>query len=167
MANWGTFIKIAGGALVGAGATGTIMHFVNKAKTDALNDQILTLQNQNARLVELLSNKDYQIEKLMLKYKLFAAGHDINEITNQRLKVKMHYALKDYAEIWVKRMKSEVLFNNDIVFFNAMDKFVEGKPLSSQDVSIIDNRMNLKYSSLILGLISPDVSGIVNGLNGN
>lgn len=164
MANWGTIIKIAGGALVGAGAAGTICHFVNKSKTDALEDQILILQAQNARLIDLLNNKDNQIEKLMLKYKLFSAGQDINDINNQKLKIKMHYALKDYAEIWVKRVNREILYNNDIVFFNAMDKFIEGNPLTEQDVFVIDNRMNLKYSSLILGMVSPDISSVVNKL---
>lgn len=162
--NWSLIFKLGGAALGGAAITGTVGHYVHKAEMDKAEEQIRALQQQNAKLISLLLNKDKQIERIILKSKIAAIEADINEMNDQKLKVMLRYAIKDYAEIFIKKTNNDIIYENDAIFFAIMDNLIEGRDITNSNWETIKKRINLKYALQLERLIDPDLVSLISKL---
>lgn len=159
--NWGKAVFLMAGALLGAGA----MHLFDKNQKDNLQDQVKTLQDQVRRLEKLLKDRESIVEKLSLKLKLASMESAICANNNAKMRIILMYALKDYSEIYVKRINDQDIFENDFVFFKVMDDFIEGRNVSDRNIALIANRVLLRYGSQVEGYIEPDFADITRDLS--
>lgn len=161
MAKWEkVFGGIIGGALLGAG----VMHIFDKTQKDKLQDQVITLQDKNIKLEKLLAERETVVEKLSLKLKLTAMESAISANSNAQMRIILMYALKDYSEIYVKRINDQDIFENDFIFFKAMDDFIEGRNVPDNNIALIVNRVLLRYAHQVEGGIEPNFGEITRYL---
>ena len=165
--NWGLFFKILGGGAFAVGLGAGVSHLVDKSKIDNLEEQVQMLQEREKELIQLLESRDEHINKLILKLKINSVEQLIGASSDQKLRVMLKYALKEYADIYVKQISGEDIFENDLSFFNKMDKFIEGKNLSTEDMKAIVNRVNIRYGSQIDVLVEPNLQELINKIRKN
>lgn len=167
MGKIGAILKIVGpiigGAAFGAGA----VYLWDKSKLDDLQDQVVTLQEKNKKLVELLEDRDNQIEKMIVRCKIASIESVLSDSDNEKLKVVLKYAIKDYADIYVKRINESDVYENDMVFFKGMDDFIEGREVSDDTFKLIISRVYLRYGTQIEGYVDPDYDSIIDQLKGS
>lgn len=121
---------------------------IRQPKINKLKKQVELLQKDNRKLVEMISHNQQNYQDLLIQHKAlkalqFRKKSMIKEQMTENL--IMQYAIKAYLTLLLKNVRYEKqLEKNEIIFFKAFEKVIDGKTLSTSDkVKIRDYIMEL------------------------
>ena len=121
---------------------------IRQPKINKLKKQIELLQKDNRKLIEMITDKQQNYQELLVQHKAlkalqFRKKSAIKEQMQENL--VMQYAIKVYLTLLLKNGRYEKLLEKDeIIFFKAFEKVIDGKKLSTSDkVKIRDYIMEL------------------------
>lgn len=119
---------------IGAFLTGFL---IRQPKINKMEKQVETLQKDNSRLVSLFELKQNEYRELLVQHKAlkalqFRKKAELHDKMTES--ISMQYAIKDYVSLLIKRVKhGQELTKEEIIFFNAFEKVIDGKNISTND----------------------------------
>ena len=155
------------------GALGSIALFffgflLRQPQINDLKKQIKRLQTDNEILQNLCTKQKNEFKELYVQYKAFKAFTLNKKIAKEKVKENLifQYALKDYIELLVKRVKYEKeLTKREIQFFKSYEKVIDGKNITTSDKIKIRDYTLEKHSVNINLLKECDYSKVITELN--
>lgn len=141
---------------------------IRQPKINKLKKQIELLQKDNRKLIEMITDKQQNYQELLIQHKAlkalqFRKKSAIKEQMTENLVIQ--YAIKEYLTLLLKNGRYEKLLEKDeIIFFEAFEKVIDGKKLSASDkVKIRDYVMEL-YGREIKQLRECDYAPVLDEL---
>lgn len=132
------YIFAAIGVAIASFLTGFL---IRQPKMNKLKKQVETLQRDNHRLVTLCQTHKQKFQELLIQQKALKAFQFRKKATNKEQMAEcltMQYAIFEYVNVLMKRVKyNQELTKEEIRFFNAFEKAIDGKPLSASDKVIV------------------------------
>lgn len=163
LTNW----ILAGIVAVGAFLFGFLMR---QPKINKLKDQVIILQNNNQSLQAFHQRNQEQFRDLLVQHKALKAYNFIKKsASEEKLKenLVMQYALKNYFDLLFKRIKHEQdLDENEIVFFNAYEKVIDGRKISASDMVKIKDFIFKRHSDELNSFTECDCTAVFEELKG-
>lgn len=119
---------------------------IRQPKINKLKKQVELLQKDNSRLIAIAKKQQKEFQELLVQHKaLKALQFRKKSASKEQLteNLVMQYAIREYLNLLLKSVKYEhKLEKEEILFFNAFEKFIDGKKLSASDkVKIRDHIM--------------------------
>lgn len=149
-------ISLTTALLLGFSGTGGVVVgcLVRQPQINRLRKMVRQLSDANSELRRMLDEQMQLIEALqdeIRAYKFF------NWIKKGRIKRELRknliaqYACKEYIDILLRKDKNrkEILDADQQRFFDAMDNYINGKDITSEDKSYMDNYVIMKYKNSI------------------
>lgn len=154
-------------ALIGLGAflAGIL---IRQPRINKLKKQVETLQKDNSRLISLCESKQNEYRELLVQHKALKAFQFRKKaVLHDKMveSISMQYAIKDYVSLLIKRVKHEQeLSKEEIMFFNAFEKVIDGKTISINDKVKILSYVKAQHETEIKQLKDCDFASILNEL---
>ena len=123
------FFLMLGGFLTG--------FLIRQPKINKLKKQVELLQKDNRKLIEMITNKQQIYQELLIQHKAlkalqFRKKSEIKEQMTENL--VMQYAIRAYLTLLMKSGRYDKKLDKDeVVFFKAFEKVIDGKKLSTSD----------------------------------
>ena len=138
---------------------------IRQPKINKLKKQMELLQKDSSRLQELCQSQQDDFRNLLLQHKALKA-FNFRKKANSKDKLQenliLQYAIRDYLELLVKRVKHEQeLSKDEITFFNASENVIEGKKLTTNNKVKIRDFVLERHSTDIKGLQECDYTPIL------
>ena len=111
------------------------------------------LQQDNSKLLKLIDENRQNYQELLIQHKAlkalqFRKKAALKEQLTESL--VMQYAIKEYLSLLLKSGKyNNELEKHEIIFFNAFEKFIDGKKISTSDKVKIRDYITEKYKNEI------------------
>ena len=129
---------------------------IRQPQINRLKKQMEFLQKDSSRLQELCQRQQNDFRNLLVQHKaLKAFNFKKKSVSKDNLQdnLVLQYAIKEYLELLVKRVRyGQELRKDEIAFFNASENLIEGKKLSTSD--------KVKIKDYILERHSVDINGL-------
>ena len=137
-------------------------------KINKLKKQIESLQKDNGKLLDICQNQQTKFRELLVQHKALKAFNFKKKAKSESQlheTLVMQYALKEYIAILLKRVKyQQELEKEEIRFFNIMEKFIDGKKITTTDKVNMTDFVVSKHKSDIKKLKECDFDLIMNEL---
>lgn len=110
---------------------------IRQPKINKLKKQVELLQKDNRKLIEMITDKQQKYQELLIQHKAlkalqFRKKSTIKEQMTENL--VMQYAIRAYLTLLLKSGRyDKKLEKDEIVFFKAFEKVIDGKKLSTGD----------------------------------
>ena len=135
-----------------------------------LKKQIVLLQKDNGRLLDLCQSQHEEFCNLLVQHKALKAFSFRKKASSKeklRENLILQYAIKAYIELLLIRVKHEQeLSKSEISFFNAFDNVIDGKKLSTSNMAKIRDFVLEHQSTEIDSLKECDYTLVFQELNG-
>lgn len=142
---------------------------IRQPQINKLRKQVELLHKDNSRLLKLCKTLQNDYRELFIQHKSLKVYQLMKKNASmEKLKENliMQYALNSYMELLRKRVKYEQeLTKSEIVFFNAIENFIDGKKLSTGDKIKIRDFILGRYSDEINSLRECDYKAILQELD--
>lgn len=142
---------------------------IRQPKINKLKKQIEMLQQDNSKLLNLIEESRQKYQELLIQHKAlkalqFRKKSALKEHITETL--VMQYAIKEYLTLLLKSGKyNNELEKSEIIFFNAFEKFIDGKKVSTSDKVKIRDYITEKYKTEIKHLKECEYSPVIDDLN--
>lgn len=142
---------------------------IRQPKINKLKKQIEMLQQDNSKLLNLIEESRQKYQELLIQHKAlkalqFRKKSALKEHITETL--VMQYAIKEYLTLLLKSGKyNNELEKSEIIFFNAFEKFIDGKKVSTSDKVKIRDYITEKYKTEIKHLKECEYSLVIDDLN--
>ena len=141
---------------------------IRQPKINKLKKQLELLQSDNHKLLDMVNEKKKEYQELHVQHMALKALQFRKKSASKERIVEnliMQYAIHAYLTLLIKSGRYEKeLCKDEIIFFNAFEKVINGKKLSSGDkVKIRDYVMDC-YSAEIKKLNECEFAGILGEL---
>lgn len=141
---------------------------IRQPKINKLKKQVELLQKDNRKLIEMITDKQQNYQELLVQHKALKAlqFRKKSAIKEQMIEnLVMQYAIRAYLGLLLKNGRYETpLEKDEIVFFKAFEKVVDGKKLSTSDKVKIRNYIMEHYRCEIKQLRECDYASVLNEL---
>lgn len=138
-------------------------------KVNKLKKQVAALQNNNAQLLARCDQMKVEFRDLLVQHKALKALHFKKKADSKsRLQenLMMQYAIRDYLELLLKRVKTQQKFDRDEkVFFKAFEGVIEGAALSVSDKAHVKEYVFTHHKGEIEALRECDFTLTLQALN--
>lgn len=162
LADW-----IIGGLIFLTGFIAAIL--VMQPKINKLKKQVATLQKNNTQLLERCSHLQAEFHELLVQHKALKALHFKKKAESKgrmQENLMMQYAIRDYLELLIKRVKHQQKFDNDEkLFFNAFEGVIDGSVLSASEKVRVKEYVTAHHKADIEALKECDFTLTLNALN--
>lgn len=139
-------------ALIGIGAFLTGF-WIRQPRVNKLKKQVDTLQKDNNRLISLCESKQNEYRELLVQHKALKALQFRKKAALQDKmteSISMQYAIIEYVSLLIKRVKhGQELSKEEVMFFNAFEKVIDGKANSTNDKVKILNYVKAQHGTEI------------------
>lgn len=142
---------------------------IRQPKINKLKKQIEMLQQDNSKLLNLIEESGQKYQELLIQHKAlkalqFRKKSALKEQITETL--VMQYAIKEYLTLLLKSGKyNNELEKSEIIFFNAFEKFIDGKKISTSDKVKIRDYITEKYKTEIKHLKECEYSPVIDDIN--
>lgn len=142
---------------------------IRQPKINKLKKQIEMLQQDNSKLLKLIDENRQNYQELLIQHKAlkalqFRKKAALKEQLTESL--VMQYAIKEYLSLLLKSGKyNNELEKHEIIFFNAFEKFIDGKKISTSDKVKIRDYITEKYKNEIKHLKECEYAPVFDDLN--
>ena len=141
---------------------------IRQPKINKLRKQVELLQKDNRKLIVMITDKQQNYQELLIQHKALKAlqFRKKSAIKEQMIEnLVMQYAIKAYLTLLLKNGRYEKpLEKDEIVFFKAFEKVVDGKKISTSDKVKIRDYIMEHYSCEIKQLKECDYVPVLNEL---
>ena len=138
-------------------------------KVNKLKKQVAALQKNNAQLLARCDQLQVEFRELLVQHKALKALHFKKKADSKgRLQenLMMQYAIRDYLELLLKRVKTQQKFERDEkVFFKAFEGVIEGAALSGSDKAHVKEYVLAHHKGEIDALRECDFTLTLQALN--
>lgn len=140
-----SFFLMLGGVLTG--------FLIRQPKINKLKKQVELLQQDNRKLIAMITDKQQNYQELLIQLKAlkalqFRKKSEVKEQLTENL--VMQYAIKAYLSLLLKNGRyGQKLDNDEIVFFKSFEKVIDGNNLSTSDKVKIRNYIMKHHGSEI------------------
>lgn len=142
---------------------------IRQPKINKLKKQIEMLQQDNSKLLNLIDESRQNYQELLIQHKAlkalqFRKKSALKEQITETL--VMQYAIKEYLMLLLKSGKyNNELEKSEIIFFNAFEKLIDGKKISTSDKVKIRDYITEKYKTEIKHLKECEYTPVIDDLN--
>lgn len=138
-------------------------------KINKLKKQVVSLQKNNAQLLARCDQLQTEFRELLVQHKALKALHFKKKADSKgRLQenLVMQYAIRDYLELLLKRVKTQQKFaSNEKVFFKAFEGVIEGATLTGSDKAHVREYVLSHHKAEIDALRECDFAPTLQALN--
>jgi len=142
--------------------------FIRQPKINKLKKQVEILQSDINKLLSLCKKQKTDFQELLIQHKsLKAINFKKRSAAKEKLRENLigQYALKEYIELLILRVReSKELSKEELTFFNAYEKAMNGKPSSATQVKV-QNYIISKYATELKKLKECDCESAINNLS--
>ena len=142
---------------------------IRQPKINKLKKQIEMLQQDNSKLIKLIDENRKKYQELLVQHKALKAlqFRKKSELKDQLAEsLIMQYAIREYLILLLKSGKyNNKLEKNEVIFFNAFEKIIDGKKISTSDKVKIRDHITEKYKAEIKGLKECECATVFADLN--
>ncbi len=141
---------------------------IRQPKINKLKKQVELLQKDNSRLIAIAEKQQTEFRELLVQHKAlkalqFRKKSAVKEQITENL--AMQYAIREYLNLLLKSVKYEYkLEKEEILFFNAFEKFIDGKKLSTSDKVKIRDHIMEHYGSEVKQLKECEYASVLEEL---
>ena len=162
LADW-----IIGGLIFLTGFIAAVL--VMQPKINKLKKQVATLQKNNSHLLDRCSQLQTEFRELLVQHKALKALHFKKKAESKgrmQENLMMQYAIRDYLELLIKRVKHQEKFDNDEkLFFKAFEGVIDGAALSASEKVRVKEYVTAHHKADIEALKECDFALTLNELN--
>lgn len=135
---------------------------IRQPKINKLKKQVLSLQKQLSNLQDRMVGYQESFDNLLLQYK----GLKVLQL-KKRAEMKgkleenlvLQYGMKAYLSLLLEKIKNgKKMEKDELSFYKAFDDVIEGKSLSSNQLSVVKDYVMSKYRGQINSLVVCDCS---------
>lgn len=142
---------------------------IRQPQVNKLKKQIELLQKDNRRLLAMIAGQQQDFQKLLVEHKALKAlqfrkkSQSKEKLTENLV---MQYAIREYLMLLLKCGRhGQKLEKNENVFFNAFEKAINGKKLSTGDKVKIRDYIMDHHSAEIKALRECEIAPVLKELN--
>lgn len=142
---------------------------IMQPKVNKLKKQVAVLQENNAQLLARCNHLQEEFRELLVQHKALKALQFKKKADSKgRLQenLMMQYAIRDYLELLLKRVKTQQKFDNgEKTFYKAFEGVIEGAPLSGTDKAHVKEYVLAHHKGEIDALRECDFTLTLQALN--
>jgi len=157
------------GVIIGALFGGIACLLIMQPKVNKLKKQVAALQKNNAQLLARCDQLQKEFQELFVQHKALKALHFKKKADSKgRLQenLMMQYAIRDYLELLLKRVKTQQKFDgNEKAFFKAFEGVIEGAVLTGSDKTRVKEYVMTHHKAEIDALRVCDFAPTLQALN--
>ena len=142
---------------------------IRQPQINKLKKQVELLQKDNSKLIGLIEARQAEYKELLVQHKALKALQHRKKAASKELLAEnlvMQYAIREYLSLLLKRVKYEQeLTKTEILFFDAFEKVIDGKKLSTSDKVKIRDHIMAQYPAEIKKLMPCEYGDVLDELD--
>lgn len=142
---------------------------IPQPQINKLKKQVELLQKDNSKLIGLIEARQAEYKELLVQHKALKALQHRKKAASKEMLTEnlvMQYAIREYLSLLLKRVKYErELTKTEILFFNAFEKVIDGKKLSTSDKVKIRDHIMATYPAEIKKLMPCEYSEVLDEID--
>ena len=142
---------------------------IRQPQINKLKEQVKLLQKDNRRLLALVNGQQQEYQKLLVEHKALKALQFRKKAkSKERLEenLTMQYAIRAYLVLLLKSGRhGQKMEKAEVVFFNAFEKVINGKKLSTSDKVKIRDYIMEHHKADIKALRECEIAPVLQELN--